>query len=80
MKKAKIGVVTLGHYIYFEQFEGLKEELTKKSAEFCGYIEKDKCEIFDAGYVDKVEESFDAVRKLKSEDLDLLFIILSTNP
>ena len=78
MKKAKVGIVTLGHYIYFEQFEGLKEELTKKSAEFCNYIENDKCEIFNAGYVDKVEESFAAVKKLKSEDLDLLFIILST--
>ena len=27
MKKAKIGVISLGHYIYFEQFEGLREEL-----------------------------------------------------
>ena len=30
MKKAKIAVVTLGHYVYFTQFEGLKEELMEK--------------------------------------------------
>ena len=30
MKCAKIAVVSLGHYIYFQQFEGLKEELMKK--------------------------------------------------
>ena len=33
MKKAKIAIVTLGHYIYFQQFEGLREELMKKSTE-----------------------------------------------
>ena len=27
MKKAKIAVVALGHYIYFQQFENLKEDV-----------------------------------------------------
>ena len=29
MKQPKIGLVTVGHYIYFEQFEGLFEELSR---------------------------------------------------
>ena len=78
MKKAKIGVVSLGHYVYFEQFEGLREELMKKSHELIGYIDKEKAEVYDGGYVDCVDAAFDAVKELKKEDCDLLFVLLST--
>ena len=32
--KATVAVVTLGHYVYFEQFEGLEERLREKTGEF----------------------------------------------
>ena len=78
MKKAKVAVIGLGHYIYFQQFEGLREELIAKNTDFIGYIDTEKCDVIDAGYVDCVEDAFSAVKKIKSEDVDLLFIILST--
>ncbi|MBO5281067.1 MAG: L-fucose/L-arabinose isomerase family protein [Clostridia bacterium] len=78
MKKAKIATVTLGHYIYFQQFEGLREELMKKGSEFLGYLDPEVCDAVDAGYVDCAEAAFEAVRALKGEDVDLLFILLST--
>lgn len=78
MKKARIAVVSLGHYIYFDQFEGLREELTGKSAEFLTYLPSEGCEVIDLGYVDRVEEAFRAVRRLRREDADLLFVLLST--
>ena len=77
MNKTRIAVVSLGHYIYFQQFEGLREELMQKGEEFKEYIDDTKAEIIDAGYVDCVENAFDAVKHLKREDPDLLFIILS---
>lgn len=78
MKQAKIAVVTLGHYIYFQQFEHLKEALEKKSGEFIRLLNPNVCEVIDGGYIDCVEDAFTAVRKLKKEDIDLLFVILST--
>lgn len=78
MKKAKIAIVSLGHYIYFQQFAGLREELMKKSSEFMGYFNFEICEVIDGGYIDRVELAFEAVKKLKKEDADLLFILLST--
>jgi len=78
MKKAKIAIVSLGHYIYFNQFEGLREELMEKSEKFKEYINPDKCEIVDVGYVDCTQDAFEAVKKLKKEDADLLFVLLST--
>ncbi len=78
MKKAKIAHITLGHYIYFQQFEGLYEELSKKGPEFEVLLKEEDCEIFNAGYIDTVEAAFSAVQRLKKEDVDLLFVILST--
>lgn len=78
MKKTKIAIVSLGHYIYFQQFEGLKEELMEKGEEFKNYLDPSLCETVDLGYIDCVEQAFDAVQKLKREDADLLFILLST--
>ena len=77
-KKAKIGIISLGHYVYFEQFEGLEEELKKKTGQFISFIDEEKCEVYDAGYVDTPEKSFSAVKDLKREDVDLLFVLLST--
>lgn len=76
--KAKTAIVTLGHYIYFNQFDGLKAELAAKSADFKKYIDPQKCDVVDMGYVDRVEQAFEAVKALKKEDVDLLFVILST--
>ena len=77
-EKSKIGIVTLGHYIYFNQFEGLREELMQKSAQFREYLEPASCDVIDGGYIDCVEDAFEAVQRLKKEDADLIFIILST--
>ena len=78
MKKTKIAIVGLGHYIYFNQFEGLREELMQKSEQFKSYLDPDLCDVVDLGYADCVDNSFEAVKRLKKEDADLLFIILST--
>ena len=78
MKKTKIALVSVGHYIYFAQFEGLKEELMAKTDKFIEYIDRQKCDIIDLGYVDCVPDAFNAVKALKKEDVDLLFVLLST--
>ncbi len=78
MKKAKIAIVTLGHYIYFQQFEGLREELMQKSTDFRRYLDSETCDVVDVGYIDCAESAFEAVKALKKEDADLLFVVLST--
>ncbi|MBE6590846.1 MAG: arabinose isomerase [Ruminococcaceae bacterium] len=78
MKKAKIAIVSLGHYVYFEQFSGLREELMQKSEEFRSYTDPEVCDLIDIGYIDCAEAAFDAVKALKKEDADLLFLLLST--
>ena len=69
MKKAKIAIIGLGHYIYFNQFEGLREELMQKSEQFKSYLDPDLCDVVDLGYADCVDASFEAVKRLKKEDV-----------
>lgn len=78
MNKPKIAVVSLGHYIYFEQFEGLREDLMKKTEEFKEYLDLKICDIIDAGYVDCVDDAFEAVKALKKQDVDMLFVLMTT--
>ena len=75
--KPVIAVVPMGHYIYFEQFEGLYEELNKKSAEFIWYFE-DGAEIIVTDYVDTVDKAFEVVKGLKAKDVDGAFMLLTT--
>lgn len=75
--KPVIAVVPLGHYIYFEQFEGLYDELNKKSEEFVRYFE-DTAEIVVTEYVDTVSKAFAVVHDLKTRDVDGIFMLLTT--
>lgn len=78
MNRAKIAIVSLGHYIYFQQFEGLREELMQKSEHLRAMIDESSCEVVDAGYIDCVDDAFAAARRLRTQDVDLLFVLLST--
>ena len=75
--KPIIAVVPLGHYIYFEQFDGLYEELSRKAADFVSHFE-DSVDVIITDYVDTVDKSFDVVRMLKARDVDGIFMLLTT--
>lgn len=76
-RKAKIGIVGMGHFIYWPQFDGLKEELMKKQTELAGYF-SDAVETVDLGFADDVDSSLVCLKRALGEDLDALFITMST--
>ena len=76
-RKAKVGIVSLGHHVYWPQFDGLKEELSKKSAEFIKYF-SNETDIVDIGFADDADSAFVAVQECIKHDLDALFLIMST--
>ncbi len=76
-KKPVTAVVPLGHYIYFQQFEGLFEELNQKSREILKCF-TDDTDVIVTDYVDDVEKAFEVVRELKRQDVDGIFMLLTT--
>ncbi len=76
-KQPKIAIVPLGHYIYFQQFEGLREELEQKADELAACF-AGTSEIIVTDYVDNVDSAFRVVQDLKKQDVDGIFMLLTT--
>lgn len=76
-RKARIGLIGMGHYIYWPQFDGLLDELRQKQVDFAKYF-SDDVEVIDLGFADDIDSSYICLKKAASLDLDALFIIMST--
>lgn len=72
-----IAVVPMGHAVYFQQFDGLYEELNRKAEAFAAHLDR-SAEIIVTDYVDTVEKAFRTVRSLKAADVDGVFLLLTT--
>ena len=76
-RKPRIGIIGMGHFIYWDQFDGLLEELKKKQVELAGYF-SDRVETIDLGFADDIDSSYVCLKKALASDLDALFIVMST--
>ncbi len=75
-RKPRIGVIGMGHFIYWPQFDGLKEELMKKQVGLAGCFTQS--DVIDLGFADDIDTSFTALKKALASDLDALFITMAT--
>ncbi len=78
MNNVNVGIISLGHYIYFGQFEGLREELEKKSDDLKKFIKGSDVAVKDFGYIDTADGAMAAAKEIRREDPDILFVLLST--
>ena len=76
-RKPRIGIIGMGHFIYWPQFDGLKEELMQKQKDFKKYF-SDGSDLIDIGFADDIDSSFECLKRAQKEDLDALFIIMAT--
>jgi len=77
-RNAKIGIFAVAHGTYWAQFPGLQETLTGFHGEFCDKVKQNDVEMVDFGIIDTSEKAYDAVGKMKSAGLDLLFCNMIT--
>lgn len=75
---AKIGVFGVVHGIYFDQFEGLKENLERYHSDFIKILKKQNVEIVDFGILENSEQAYDASRKINGEGIDVLMCNMVT--
>ncbi len=76
-RKPRIGIIGMGHFIYWDQFDGLLDELKKKQAGLAGYF-SDRVETIDLGFADDIDSSYVCLKKALASDLDALFVVMST--
>ena len=77
-RNAKIGVFAVAHATYWDQFEGLYENLMGFHKDFCDIVKENDVEIVDFGMVDSSEKGYEVAKKMQTENLDLVFCNMVT--
>lgn len=75
---ANVGIIGVGHKTYWSQFEGLLNEMKKKQQVLVEMVGTHGVRVFDFGISDCAETAYHLVPKIKSKNLDLLFIDMVT--
>lgn len=75
---AKVGIVGVGHKIYWEQFPGLLDNLMGFMDDFEEKVKGYEVSTVNYGMIDNAESTYETLKKIKSSDIDLLFVDMLT--
>lgn len=76
--KVKAGLFGIGLQAYWDQFDGLKERLTDYLDTVARHLAGFEAEIVNVGLVDTPQLAFEAGDILKREDVNIIFLYVST--
>jgi len=71
---ARVGVISMALNTYWDQFDGLLEEMNKKTDVFVKKLKGNEVEVIDFGMVDCSQTAYEILPKIQAADLDLLFV------
>ena len=74
----KIGLFGIGLDTYWDQFDGLLDKLMNYQQQIKSKISKFGVEVIDAGMVDNPVKSREAANLLKTNNVDIVFLYVST--
>ena len=75
---ANVGIYSVGHHTYWSQFEGLLGEIKDKITVFTEILKRYNVNVVDFGISDCAETAYAAIPKIRSADLDILFVDMVT--
>ena len=75
---ARIGTFAVAHATYWDQFEGLLDNIMGYHADFVKKLEANDVEVIDYGMVDSSEKGYEAARRMRGDNLDLLMCNMVT--
>ncbi|HPO90078.1 MAG TPA: L-fucose/L-arabinose isomerase family protein [Victivallales bacterium] len=75
---AKIGVLGVGHQVYWNQFDGLLEEMHRKQNVLIEKLKLNKVDTINLGLIDNAKSAYAKIPEIKSSDIDVLFIDMCT--
>jgi len=77
-RTANVGIFGVGHHTYWEQFDGLLDEMHGKLDTFVEKVKAHNVQVTNFGMVDDARSAYAALPKLKSAPLDLVFCDMVT--
>ncbi|MEI6874991.1 MAG: L-fucose/L-arabinose isomerase family protein [Spirochaetota bacterium] len=75
---ANIGLLGVGHSVYWKQFDGLLDVMLDKMRVFRGKLESREATVIDFGLVDDSLSAYKVLKEIAKSDLDLLFVDMLT--
>jgi L-arabinose isomerase len=75
---ANVGILGVGHTMYWKQFDGLLDAMHKKMAIFKKKVEAHQVNVVDFGMVDDSQTAYRVLSEIPKHGLDLLFIDMVT--
>ena len=77
-RTANVGLFGVGHYTYWGQFEGLRDELLGKLDVLAKRIQAQDVQVTNFGLIDNAQGAYALLPKLKAANLDLIFCDMLT--
>jgi L-arabinose isomerase len=77
-RTAHVGVFGVGHYTYWGQFEGLRDELVAKMDVLVQRLRSHELQVTDFGLIDNAQGAYALLPRLKAANLDLIFCDMVT--
>lgn len=75
---ANVGIISVGHATYWEQFDGLLDVMHKKASIFIKKVEQHSVNTFNLGMIDSSDKAYKALKDIGGLNLDLIFIHMAT--
>jgi L-arabinose isomerase len=77
-RTANVGIFGVGYHVYWDQFPGLLDELMAKLDVLVRRVSATGVHVHNFGMVDKAQDAYALLPKLKAADLDLVFCDMLT--
>ena len=77
-RTARIATFAVVHEVYFEQFEGLYENLLKYHNDFIEILKSNDVEVVDYGIVGNNEKAYETADKIKGDGIDVIMCNMIT--
>lgn len=77
-RTARVGIFGVGYHVYWNQFPGLLDELQAKLNVLVERVRTTGVTVENFGMIDKAQDAYALVPKLKAADLDLVFCDMLT--
>ncbi len=76
--EARVGILSVGHHVYWGQFDGLLEDMEGKARTLEAKVFANGVEVINFGMVDDAQTAYAALPKIRAADLDLLLVDMVT--
>lgn len=75
---ARVGILSVGHHVYWGQFDGLLDAMAQKAGVLEAKVAANGVEVVNFGMADEAQSAYAVLPRIRAADLDLLMVDMVT--